>query len=899
MIVVYPFSINDEGLALKNASWIAELGGCPGHEVLLIGEERCKNVGPMVENELKRSFDKVHRLITPAIVNGWPQGANFMFRLATAWMLDKSYPFFMWMEPDAIPLKEGWLDAIAAEYARGGRPFMGDRVQVENIPLHMSGVGIYPNPLHQYSGEAYRAHEVAWDMAGKDQIVPQAYFTKLIEHAWKHPSFREVTELTTQIRPEAVLFHSSKDGSLIDLLKSKQGRKQLDAAITGGSQSSAHPKDTDEPVSPSLITLPGEAASGQQPTESTATTVPRTGGTPSLEEIGDRAAQPHPETLPTCDIFIRTYPGDYEWLFNWCLRSIFKFCYGFRKVIVVSPAPLEEVWKPQLEKWDVTWKVLNEEAEDHYLSQQIHKLYADVITDYQADYILHVDSDVIFTKSCDPEFFLGITDKKVVWPYTPYSEISTPWQPITEKFMDDKVEHEFMRRFPIMIPRWLYPRVREFCHKQHGMIISEYIRLQPLRAFSEFNALGAYAYKYHRDKFHFVNTVEHPLPEPLARQFHSWSGITPEVKTELDKIFSAVPVLAEPRIRSLDQNDSGEARESNRRTPHVAAENRTAETHEDSRGGREVPPGIKELSGGLWILKDDTHIGTWIEQQQRLDHDQNLLPFILPYIHDGDTVVDAGAFVGDHTIAYLKKVGKTGVVHAIEPNPLAMKCLKHNLSLDRNGDYSGHGYDLCTYELALGDKFQNDLPLSGNNNNFGGSYLGEHMPIAKVRMLPLDELNLSPDFIKFDIEGCEVKALKGAEKTITIHHPILVLEVNYEALRRQNNRVGEIFAILENWDYDWKILQENCCLTSPMYDILCTHKTSPEEPIPAQHRKGVEVRRCSPTPPPVTPLYDMMQAILFLKEFASRDSNHRLRVMKNLSANGLTPRWPARKKKKK
>src|SRR5262249_14492852 len=161
---------------------------------------------------------------------------------------------------------------------------------------------------------------------------------------------------------------------------------------------------------------------------------------------------------------------------RYCVQSIYKFATGFRKIWIISPAELgaDRFAYGSGGGRQIEWKVLNEECEDHYLSQQIHKLYADVITDYQADYILHIDSDTVFTQPVAPESFFSLRDDglpQIIWPYTPYKAIETPWQPITEKFMQEPVENEFMRRFPIMIPRWLYSRIRTFCFYNHGMIL--------------------------------------------------------------------------------------------------------------------------------------------------------------------------------------------------------------------------------------------------------------------------------------------------------------------------------------------------------------------------------------------------------------------------------------------
>jgi hypothetical protein len=161
VILVYPFSLRDIDLALKNAKWINELGGCKGHECLCIYDTRCDpGVVEQIGAELLKGFDKVYRLIADA-KDGWPEGANYLFARSATWLQNKlQYPYLFWMEPDAITLTPGWLDKLEAEYKRAGKPFMGDRVEVEDIPLHMSGVGIYQNPIYMLAGEAYRAHDL-------------------------------------------------------------------------------------------------------------------------------------------------------------------------------------------------------------------------------------------------------------------------------------------------------------------------------------------------------------------------------------------------------------------------------------------------------------------------------------------------------------------------------------------------------------------------------------------------------------------------------------------------------------------------------------------------------------------------------------------------------------------
>jgi FkbM family methyltransferase len=795
MITTLGYCLRDQEITLELARWIQELGGCPSHELFLIHDRRCnKNLVQAILDAFIPSFKAVYPGEAPAEIDGWPEGANYFLRLISCSLQNKPYQEFLWLEPDAIPLTAGWMDQLEKEYRREDKPFMGDKVQVGDIPLHMSGVGIYPNPLHRFAGEAYRAHEVAWDMAARDQIVPVAHFTRLIEHAWKHPSFTDPHELTTQIRPEAVLFHASKDGSLIRLLREKFSGK------------------TKEQIFPAV---------------------------PNGDSRGGR------ETI-SCDIFIRTYPGDYEWLY-YCIRSIDKFATGFRTIRIVSPAEALKWMEPRMHKVlhsgiPIQWNVINPETEDGYLDQQITKLYADVITNYGADFILHVDSDVILTRPVTPESFLtvdapndGDLQRQVVWPYTPYSAIQTPWRPITEKFLGQPVENEFMRRLPIMVPRWLYPRLREFCFQRHRMPLCDYIRMQPPRAFSEFNALGAYAFTHHHDRFVWLNTLENAIPGPFAKQFHSWGGITPEKKAEIENILSGTE-------KGCALSSSGPA------------------CPQSSEPERSVPSQIKVLPNDIWVLKGD-QISQWVEQEGRLDHDQNFLPKILPHINPGDTVIDAGAYIGDHTVAYARKAKK---VIAFEPNPIAFECLKHNTRELGNVDI---------YRRGLGDK--SDLvTLSGNNGNWGGAYVGEHMPVGEVVIHTLDSCALAPNLIKIDVEGYEMKVLSGAQKTILKHHPILVIEINREALRRQGEDPKNIFQWLRNYRYKFDVMQENCSTDSPLYDILCL-------PVP--------VPRALP-PPPAAAEESINGHVKALADYSGEGKERVKYVRKLLRRHGVIPK---------
>jgi FkbM family methyltransferase len=217
-------------------------------------------------------------------------------------------------------------------------------------------------------------------------------------------------------------------------------------------------------------------------------------------------------------------------------------------------------------------------------------------------------------------------------------------------------------------------------------------------------------------------------------------------------------------------------------------------------------------SEGFAVLDDDSHISRWVEMEKRLDHDQNTLPTLLTLIHPGDTVVDVGAFIGDHTIAYLKAVGPDGHVYAFEPNPKAFECLEKNCP------------GALRHNIALGDR-ERKVEMA-KDHNAGAAFTmpagGEEWQ-ACVTLDSYDLLRLN--FLKVDVEGDECKVLLGGWSTIMRCRPIIFIEVADGHLRRQGFSRDWILGMLQGLGYSWIQLWSLNDMTLPQYDLICTPRS--------------------------------------------------------------------------
>jgi FkbM family methyltransferase len=148
----------------------------------------------------------------------------------------------------------------------------------------------------------------------------------------------------------------------------------------------------------------------------------------------------------------------------------------------------------------------------------------------------------------------------------------------------------------------------------------------------------------------------------------------------------------------------------------------------------------------------------------------------------GDIVVDAGARIGTFAAKISNSLGDEGRIIAIEPEPRNFACLQKNIKANRLNNVIGVQKMLWSRTEKL------DLYLSKSTaahsaycDSFYGS-TGESIRVdAETLDSILERLGLgTANFIKMDIEGSEIEALKGMKKTlesnvkmaIAAYHPV-------------------------------------------------------------------------------------------------------------------------------
>jgi FkbM family methyltransferase len=213
--------------------------------------------------------------------------------------------------------------------------------------------------------------------------------------------------------------------------------------------------------------------------------------------------------------------------------------------------------------------------------------------------------------------------------------------------------------------------------------------------------------------------------------------------------------------------------------------------------------------GAWWVPRNDT-VGEPLLAGKFETHE---LAFVDRFLRPGMTVFDLGAHHGLYTLLASKRVGSTGRVISFEPSPRERKALSLHVLMNLCWNVTIQG-------LALGNENSETVLYVVEDWAAGcNSLRPPDVPAAtspiRVRVTRLDDWLDSQkisrvDFIKLDVEGAELDALKGAERLLDRKpRPVILAEVQDVRTQPWGYPAKEIIQHLSLRGYKWLRLTEN------------------------------------------------------------------------------------------
>ena len=206
-------------------------------------------------------------------------------------------------------------------------------------------------------------------------------------------------------------------------------------------------------------------------------------------------------------------------------------------------------------------------------------------------------------------------------------------------------------------------------------------------------------------------------------------------------------------------------------------------------------------------------------------YEKNETNFVKDSVNKGDIVIDIGANIGYYTLMFAKLVGDTGKIYSFEPDP------RNFLILEKNIQINGYN-NIILEKKAVSNKLGKSI-LYVNENSAGSSM---HKPNNVVNQIDVDLITLdnyfevnsiTPDFIKIDIEGYELNALKGMESILQSSDKTkIMIEYNPLTKKELNSDPMNSLAFLSELGFKFKDLNSRVQTFLTFEDIKQEYKNS-------------------------------------------------------------------------
>ena len=175
--------------------------------------------------------------------------------------------------------------------------------------------------------------------------------------------------------------------------------------------------------------------------------------------------------------------------------------------------------------------------------------------------------------------------------------------------------------------------------------------------------------------------------------------------------------------------------------------------------------------------------------------DADEIAYLKKIIKPGDTVLDIGANIGFYSKILANCTGASGKVHAFEPDKTNFKYLKGNTAKLNNVILNNKAVSEKTEEL----KIYKSKDLNVDHRTYP---VGEYESIETIDAVSIDDYidgKFRVQVVKMDIQGFEVSALKGMQKTVTSNPKIvLLLELWPYGLHAAGSTVQQFYEVVSS-----------------------------------------------------------------------------------------------------
>jgi FkbM family methyltransferase len=179
----------------------------------------------------------------------------------------------------------------------------------------------------------------------------------------------------------------------------------------------------------------------------------------------------------------------------------------------------------------------------------------------------------------------------------------------------------------------------------------------------------------------------------------------------------------------------------------------------------------------IYAMTNDTAVGQTIISTT--SYEPHVADAIVKHLKSGDVFLDLGANIGYFTLLAASIVKDNGKVISFEPN-------QYNRQLLYASIVENQFKNITVYPFAVSDSQQILRLMTSGSNGWVVELSEESVNYQLVQSVVLDELLQAEkqiNVIKMDIEGHEPIALRGMERIINKHRPIIFTEFHPYAVR--------------------------------------------------------------------------------------------------------------------